>query len=145
MVIFFSTSPGGNLVEAAKTSAILGATIGLAAGVFDGILSVRRNRSLDGYDIAADALTHVATGAVLGALGATAAGLAGISLAAVAGRGSLAIAVPLIASAVVTGVAHDPVDRLVRSLSEGAVKGVKRAFQREGSPSVVRGTMIEAY
>lgn len=131
-----SESPLRNLAQIAKTNAVAGASAGVAMGVIYGLISVHQSRLRDRYDVATEALTHVGTGAVLGALAGTATALAGVSVAAVAGRGILAIAAPLIASTVATGSAHAPVERLVRSWSEDVVKGLKRTLERQASPNV---------
>jgi len=125
-----------HLARIAKTHAIAGAAAGVALGVVHGIISVRHSRLRDRYDVMAEGLTHVGTGAVLGALAATTTALAGVSVAAIGGRGVVAIAVPLVASTVATGSAHKPVERLVRSWSEDVVKGLKRTSQRQASPNV---------
>jgi len=128
-------SPLRYLAQTAKTHAIAGAAAGVALGAVHGIISVRHSRLRDRYDVAAEGLTHVGTGAVLGLLAATTTALAGVSVAAFAGRGILAIAVPLVASTVATGSAHKPVERLVRSWSEDVVEGLKRTLERQASPN----------
>ena len=131
-----SDSPLGQLPQIAKTNAIAGASAGVALGVIHSIVSVRKGPPRDRYDVVAQGLTSVGTGAALGALAATVTALAGVSVAAIAGRGALAIAVPMIATTVATNSAHKPVKRLVRSWSEDVVKGLKRTLEREASPNV---------
>ena len=131
-----SASPMGHLVEIAKTNAIAGASAGVAMGVIHSVISARQSPPRDRYDVVAEGLTSVGTGAVLGALAATVTALAGVSVAAIAGRGTLAIAVPMVATTVATNSAHKPVERLVRSWSEDVVKGLKRTLEREASPNV---------
>ena len=58
----------------------------------------------------AEGLTHVATGAVLGALTATVTAAAGVSVA--------------------TGSAHEPVERVVRGWSHDVVTGLRRTLER---------------
>ena len=87
-------SPWGHLTQTVKTNAIAGAAAGVALGVIHGIISVRPSQLRDRYDFAAEGLTHVGTGAILGLLAATTTALAGVAVAAFAGRGILAIAVP---------------------------------------------------
>jgi len=125
-----------HLAQTAKTQAIAGAAAGVALGVVHGIISMRDRQLRDRYDVAAEGLTHVGTGAILGVLAATSAAVAGVTVAAIAGRGVLAIAVPLVASTVVTGSAHQPIDRLVRSWSEDVVKCLKRTLEHQSSPDV---------
>lgn len=110
------------LAQTAKTNAIAGAVAGVALGVIHGAVSVRRSQLRDGYEFAAEGLTLVSTGAILGLLSGTTAALAGVTTAAVAGRGILALAVPLVASNLATGFAREPVNRLARTWSEGVVK-----------------------
>ncbi len=119
-------NPLGYLTQTAKTHAIAGAAAGVAVGVIDGIMSVRHNQITDRYDAAAEGLTHIGTGTILGVLAATVTALAGVSVAAIAGRGILAIAVPMVASTVVTEIAHERVQRSVRSWSEDFVEGLKQ-------------------
>jgi len=119
--------------QTAKAHAIEGALFGAALGVINSIISVRQSQLEDRYDVVTEALTHVGTGAALGALAATTAGLAGVSVAGIAGRGILGIVVPLVASSVATGSAHRPVERLVRSWSEDVVSGLKRTLERQAS------------
>jgi hypothetical protein len=83
-----------------------------------------------------DRLTHVGTGAILGLLSATTTALAGVAVAAVAGRGILAIAVPLVASNLVTSIAHKPANRLARTWSEDLVKGRNRPSQPQARSNV---------
>jgi cobalamin biosynthesis protein CobD/CbiB len=123
------------LAQIAKTNAIAGTAAGVAVGVIDSIISVRQSPPRDRYDVLVQGLTSVGTGAVLGALAATVTALAGVSVAAIAGRGALAIAVPMVATTVATDSAHKPVERLVRSWSEDVVKGLKRTLAREASPN----------
>ncbi len=113
------------LAQTAKTTAIAGAAAGVAVGVVHGIISVRRSHLRDPYDVAAEGLTHVGTGAILGVLGATASALAGVSVAASAGRGILTIAAPMAAGMVVTSSAHERVHHLARTWSERFVRGLK--------------------
>ena len=120
----------GQLLQTAKTHAVAGASVGLAIGVVHGVIAVRRNPPKDRYDMVAEGLTHVATGAVLGALAATVTAAAGVSVAAVAGRGILTIAAPLVASTVATGSAHEPVERVVRGWSHDVVTGLRRTLER---------------
>lgn len=129
-------SPLTHLAQTAKTHAIAGAAAGVALGVVHGIISARHSRLRDRYDVAAEGLTHVGTGAVLGLLAATTSALAGVSVAAFAGRGILAIAAPMVASHVVTGSAHGRVARWVRSWSEDVVKGLRQTSQRQARPDV---------
>ncbi len=117
------------LAQTAKTNAIAGAVAGVALGVIYGAISVRRSQLRDGYDFAAEGLTHVSTGAILGILSGTTTALAGVTAAAITGRGILSIAVPLVASNLVTGIAREPVNRLARAWSEGVVKGGNRPSQ----------------
>ncbi len=125
-----STASLEGLARTARTHAIAGAIAGVAVGVIHGIASARRGHFNDRYDLAAEGLTYVGTGAVLGATAATATALAGLSVAAVGGRGIAVIAVPLVASTVATSRMHGPVERLVRSWSEEIVAGLKRTIER---------------
>ncbi len=136
MAIIVSETPLRNLLQIAKTNAIAGASAGVAMGVIQGMVSVRQSRLQDRYDVAAEGLTYVGTGAILGALAATVTALAGVSVAAIAGRGILSIAVPLVASTVATGSAHKPTERLVRSWSEDAVNRLKWSLERHGQPKI---------
>ena len=120
-----SKSPLGHLAQTAKNHAIAGAAAGVAVGVLDGIISLRQSKFEDRYDVAAEGLTLIGTGAILGVMAATVTALAGISVGAVAGRGILAIAVPMVASTLVTDSAHKRVERSVRSWSEHFVDGLK--------------------
>ena len=124
-----SESSLGHLAQIAKTNAIAGAVAGVALGVVQGIISVRHSRLQDRHDVMVEGLTYVGTGAVLGVLSATTTALAGVAVAAIAGRGVLEIAVPLVASTVATSTAHKPVENLVRSWSDGAVNGLKRTSE----------------
>ena len=123
-----------NLAQIAKTHAIAGASAGVALGIVHGVVSVHESQLRDRYDVAAEGLTHVGTGAILGMLGAVTTAFAGVSVAAVTGRRFLTLAVPLIASLAVTGTAQEPVERIVRSWSGNAVQSLRRALQRKGSP-----------
>ncbi|MDJ0872040.1 MAG: hypothetical protein QNJ87_09730 [Gammaproteobacteria bacterium] len=118
------------LAQTAKTHAIAGASAGVALGIIHGAISVHERQLRDRYDMAAEGLTHVGTGAILGVLGAMATALAGVSVAAITGRRLVAIAVPLVASAVVTSGAHEPVERWVRSRSDDVVAALKRTLDR---------------
>ena len=131
-----SKSPLGHLAQTAKTHAIGGAAAGVTVGVIDALISVRHSQVRDSYDVAAEGLTHIGTGAILGVLAGTVTALAGVSVAAIAGRGILAIAVPMVASTVVIDSAHKRVARLVRSWSEDVVKGLKQPLQRQPGPDV---------
>ncbi len=131
-----SIRPLSYFSQTAKAHAIEGAAFGAALGIINGIISVRESQLQDRYDVATEALTHVGTGAVLGALAATTAGLAGVSVAGVAGRGITAIVVPLVVSSVASGSAHRPVERLVRSWSEDVVSGLRRTLERQASSKV---------
>ena len=113
------------LAQTAKTTAIAGAAAGVTMGLVRGIISVRRSRLRDPYDVAVEGLTHIGTGAILGVLGASASALAGVSVAASAGRGILTIAVPMAASMVVTSSAHERVHNIARTWSERFVIGLK--------------------
>ncbi len=64
---------------------------------------------------------------------ATTTALAGV---AVAGRGILAIAVPLFASNLATSIAHKPAKRLARAWSEDVVKGRNRPSQPKADSDV---------
>lgn len=123
-------SPLKQLVQTAKTHAVAGASAGVAVGIVHGVIAVRNSQLRDRYDVMAEGLTHVGTGAVLGALAATVTAFAGVSVAAVAGRGILAIAVPLVASTVATGSAHEPIERFVRGWSKDMVTGLRRTLER---------------
>ena len=136
MLIYVSTSPGGNLAQTAKTQALAGASAGLVLGVIHSVNSVRQSQIRDRYDVAAEGLTQVGTGAILGLLGATSAAVVGVYVAPIVGRGILAIAVPLVASAAITSSVHKPAERLVRAWSEAVVKGLKRILQRQRSAYV---------
>lgn len=125
------------LIQTAKTQAIAGAAAGLAYGAVQSIISVRRNQLRDGYDVATEGLAHVSTGAILGCLAAMAASVAGVSVAAIAGRGILSVAAPTVASAIVTSGGYARVDRVVRPWSEGVVNSLKRTMQGEGAPKPV--------
>ena len=129
MPALISKSPLGHLTQTAKTHAIAGAAAGVAVGVIDGIIAVRARQIRDGYDAAAEGLTHIGTGAILGVLAATVTALAGVSVAAFAGRGIMAIAVPMVASTVATDMAHERVQRSVRAWSEDLVNGLKQPAQ----------------
>ncbi len=129
-----STSSLRALAQTAKTHAVAGASAGVAFGVIHGAISIYNRQLKDRYDVAAEGLTHVGTGAILGVLGATATAVAGVSIAAIAGRGILAVAVPLVASSAITSSAHEPVERFMRSWSEDVVNGVKGILHRRDSP-----------
>jgi hypothetical protein len=101
----------------------------MALGVIRGIVAVRHKQLRDGYDVAAEGLTHVGTGAILGILGATAASVAGVSVAAIAGPGLLTRAAPTVAGTVITGSVQEYVDRFVRPWSYALVTGLKGSFQ----------------
>ena len=126
-------TPVGHLVQTAETHAIGGAAAGIAVGVIDGLVSVRERQIRDRYDAAAEGLTHIGTGAILGVMAATITALAGVSVAAVAGRGFLAVAVPMVATSLVTDMAHERVQRSVRAWSEDFVQGLKQPAQRSRS------------
>ena len=128
-----SKSPWGHLTQTVKTNAIAGAAAGVALGVIHGIISVRPSQLQDRYDYAAEGLTHVGTGAILGLVSATTTALAGV---AVAGRGILEIAVPMVASSLVTSIAHKPANRFARALSEDIVKGRNRPSQPQARSDV---------
>ncbi len=123
------------VARTAKTNAIAGASAGVAVGVVRGIVSLRRSRPRDRYDVAAEGLTHVGTGAVLGVLAAMTGALAGASVAAISGRSILAIAAPLVASTVATASAHEPVERIVRYWSEDVVESLRRSLERRADPN----------
>ncbi len=61
------TPPLNQLVQTAKTHAIAGASAGVAVGIVHGVIAVRNSQLRDRYDVMAEGLTHVGTGAVLGA------------------------------------------------------------------------------
>ena len=128
-----SESSWGQLTQTVKTNVIAGAAAGIALSVMHGIISVRPSQLQDRYDFAAEALTHVGTGAILGLLAATSTALAGI---AVAGRSILVIAVPMVASSLVTSIAHKPANRFARALSEDVVKGRNRPSQTRARSDV---------
>jgi hypothetical protein len=65
-----SDSPLGQLPQIAKTNAIAGASAGVAIGVIHSIISVRKSPPRDRYEVVAQGLTSVGTGAALGALAA---------------------------------------------------------------------------
>ena len=113
------------LAQTAKTHAIAGASAGVALGLIEGVIAVHQGRSRDRYDIAAETLTHIGTGAVLGALAGATAALAGLSAAGMGGRAVATTTASLVASIAATSVAHSPVERVVRSWSEGVVSGVR--------------------
>jgi len=140
MLEHISTSPWGHLTQTVKINAIAGAAAGVALGVIHGIISVHPSQLRDRYDFAAEGLTHVGTGAILGLLSATTTALAGVAVGPVAGRGILAIAVPLVASNLVTGIAHKPANRLARAWSEDVVKGRKRPSQPQARSDVRAAT-----
>lgn len=123
----------GPLTQSVKTNAIAGAAAGIALSLIHGIISVRPSQLQDRYDFAAEGLTHVGTGAILGLLAATTTVLAGV---AVAGRGMLTIAVPIVASSLVTSIAHKPTNRFARALIEDVVKGRNRPSQPQSSSDV---------
>ena len=141
MLTFISTSPQGDFAQTVKTQAIAGAVAGVALGVIHGVISVRYSQLRDRYDVLGEGLTHAGTGAILGVLGGASAAFAGVSVAPIAGRGAVAIAAPLVASAVVTSSAHKPVERLVRSWSRSVVSGLRRISGRSqaSSPRRVEG------
>jgi hypothetical protein len=118
------------LAQTAKTQAVAGASAGVTLGLIRGVIYVRRRPLRDGYDVAAEGLTQVSIGAILGIFGAMAASVTGVWVAAVAGRGVLSVAIPAVASAMVSGSAHEPVDRLVRPWSEGVINSLKVAMGR---------------
>ncbi len=134
MVTDISSGYLKTLVQTAKTHAIAGASAGVALGIVHGVISVQERQLRDRYDMAAEGLTHVGTGAILGVIGAMATALAGVSVAAITGRRIVAIAVPLVASAAITSGAHDPVERWVRSRSDDIVAALKRTLERSGQP-----------
>ena len=138
MPALISDSSLRQLGQIAKTNAIAGASAGVAIGVIHSIISVRRSPPRDRYEVVAEGLTSVGTGAVLGALAATVTALAGVSVAAIAGRGALSIAVPMVATTVATHSAEKPVERWVRSWSEDVAKGLRRTLKREARPNVTR-------
>jgi hypothetical protein len=125
--------PWGPLTQSVKTNAIAGAAAGIALSLIHGIISVRPSQLHDRYDFAAEGLTHVGTGAILGLLAATTTVLAGV---AVAGRGMLTIAVPIVASSLVTSIAHKPTNRFARALIEDVVKGRNRPSQPQSGSDV---------
>ena len=137
MYAFISKDTLTLLAQTAKTRAISGAAAGLLFGVIQGVISARRNRLRDGYDLVAEGLTHVGNGAILGVLGALTASVVGVSVAAIAGRGVLTLVAPIAASAIVTGGVHTRVDRLVRPWGEGVAYGLKRALQPKVGPEGV--------
>ncbi len=139
MPILISAMPLGDFKQTAKANAIAGASAGVALGLIQGIMAAHESPLRDRYDVAAEALTQVGTGAALGALAGTTAALAGVSVASVAGRGILAFAVPLIASTVATGIAHAPVERAVHAWSEDIVGGLKRTLERRAVASTTSG------
>jgi len=120
-----SASPLKYLVQTAKTQAMAGMAAGMVIGAVHGVVAVRRRRLVTGYDVAVEGLTHVGNGVVLGLLGGVAASVAGVTVAAVVGRGIWVVAAPLVASTVVTGSAQDRVERLIRPVSEGFVEALK--------------------
>jgi hypothetical protein len=124
----------GFLTQTARNQAVAGIAAGMALGVLRGLVSVRRDPPRDGYGIAAEGLAHVSNGVILGLLGGMAASLAGVSVAAVAGRGVLTTAAPTVASAIVSFSAQDWVDRLVRPRTDALV----RSLRPRPRPPVVR-------
>lgn len=129
--MFISTSKSRLklLVQTARAQAVAGASAGVALGVFRGIIAVRHKQLRDGYDVAAEGLTHIGTGAILGILGATAASLTGVSVAAITAPGLLTRAAPTVAGTIVSSTAHERIDRLVRPWSNYVIAGLKRTFQ----------------
>jgi hypothetical protein len=137
----FELNPQGSLsliTETAKTQAIAGAAAGAAVGILRSIVFLRRTHLRDGYDLMAEGLTEIGTGAALGVLCGIAATASGVTAAAIFGRGILTVAAPVVASAVASSMAHQRVDRLIRPMSEDFVYGLKRAlrdnFLREAVP-----------
>ena len=129
MLISTSKSTLKFLIQTARAQAVAGASAGMALGLIRGIIAVQYKQLRDGYEVAAEGLTHVGTGAILGILGATAASVAGVSVAAITGPSLLTRAAPTIASTVVTGSVQEYVDRLVRPWSNHVVIRIRRAVQ----------------
>jgi hypothetical protein len=134
----FSSDTFKILTQTARTQAFAGAAAGVTVGFVRGIVSVRVNQLQGGRDVLTEGLTQTGAGAILGVLGALAASAAGVTATAIAGRGVLSIAMPMVASAVVTGSAHEEVVRAVRPWSEGFVRGVSRVLRREAGPEPIR-------
>ena len=117
------------VIETAKTQALAGAAAGATIGILRSIVSIRRNRFQNGYDVLAEGMTEIGVGTVLGVLSSVAATATGIAVAATVGRGVMIVAAPLVASAVTSSLAHNRVDRVVRPMTEDFVNGLKRASE----------------
>lgn len=131
----FSLNPQGSLsliIETAKTQAIAGAAAGATLGIVRSIVTVHREQLHDGYEVLAEGMTQIGTGAVLGILSGLAASATGATVAAITGRGIWIVAAPLVASAMTSSIAHGRVDRLVRPLSADIARGLKESL--EGDP-----------
>jgi hypothetical protein len=113
------------ITQTFKSQAAAGAAAGVSLGVVRGIVTVRRHQLKDGYDVLAEGVTQVGTGAVLGILCAMTASVTGVTVAAIAGRGILAFALPVVASTITSNVAHGRIDRMIRPLGEDFAQGMK--------------------
>lgn len=130
----FPLNPKGSLgliVETAKTQAVAGAAAGATLGIVRSIVTVHREQLHDGYEVLAEGMTQIGTGAVLGILSGLAASATGATVAAVVGRGVWVIAAPLVASAITSSLAHGRVDRLVRPLSADIVRGLRESLEND--------------
>ena len=133
----FFVNPQGSvslIVSTAKTQAIAGATAGATLGVVRSVISVRRKRLKDGYDVLTEGMTQIGIGAALGLVSGMAAGATGVTVAAIAGRSVWTVAAPLVASAIASSLAHERVDRLVRPLSAELVQGLKETLEGKTAP-----------
>ena len=126
---FVSTPSFQQLAQTARTQAVVGAAAGVTLGAIRGFVLVRRKGARDAFQVATEGITQVGTGAVLGVLGGLAASVTGVSVTAAAGRGILAIAAPVVASAMITSNAHDPVARVIRTWSERLLDGLRGSLQ----------------
>ncbi len=131
-------NPQGSLsliVSTAKTQAIAGATAGATLGVVRSVLSVRRKKLNDGYEVLSEGMTQIGIGAVLGLVSGMAAGATGVAVAAIAGRSVWTFAAPLVASAIASSLAHERVDRFVRPFSAEVVQSLKESLEANPAPA----------
>ena len=105
----------------ARAGALVGAAAGLGVAAVVGVQAARGKRPADSPGGSTEALTEIGSGAILGAVGAVAAGLTGAGVAALVGRG-----LPTVMSTAAAAAVHEPVRRLSRRAAENVTARVRR-------------------
>lgn len=108
----------------ALTGAAAGAGVALAAGV----AGDHREGNRDGYTIIGETLSQVSNGAFLGVIGAVAAAAAGLGVAALVGRGLLALAAPALVGTAAAVSVQGPVSRFTRDAGDRVAQNLRTTF-----------------